>query len=224
MQSHAEYLTISQDHNICVVPSWLSPIDAVASLEWGHYAYQFLKYVPATKELKVLVNGASWAIWSSITQMYALWWAEVTCIAHQENKEIILGLWAKHFIDYTTQDVLEEWKKYDLILDTVGNISFLKAKSILTSAWVYGSSELWPARENVRYAFISLFSWKQKCKFPFPDNIKESMNYVLWLLEKWVYKPLIDQNAYALDEVAEAYTYVMKWHKNGSVMLTRGGV
>lgn len=221
LQSHAEFLVIQEDGNIAHMPSWADPIHVVASMEWGHYALQDLKQAPVVPGMQVLVNGASGAIGSSLTQLYSIWWGIVTGIAHQENEDKIMQLGAKYFVDYTTEDILEQDKKYDIILDTVWNISYLRAKPLLKQWWTYLSSELWPARENIRYSIITKFFGKKKCKFALPSDIKTSMKYFSDLLEQREYKPLIDEQTYTLDDIRSAYEYVMTGHKTWSVILMR---
>lgn len=221
LQSHAEFLTISEDGYIAMVPLWVQSRDAVASIEWFHYAVQDLKSAPVTPGMEILVNGASGAIGSSLVQLYTIWWGIVTGIAHKENESKILDLGAKHFIDYTSENVLDYDKEYDIILDTVWNISFLHAKKIMKLWWVYLSSELWPWRENIRYSIITKFFGKKKCKFAIPTDIKSSIRYLSELLEQKKYKPLIDENVYGLDDIKSAYTYVTSGYKTWSVILTR---
>gem|GEM_PF-3766492 len=57
----------------------------------------------------------------------------MTGIAHEENKSKITALGVKHFIDYTSENVLDLGKQYDVVLDTVGNIPFLTAKTLMKS-------------------------------------------------------------------------------------------
>jgi NADPH:quinone reductase-like Zn-dependent oxidoreductase len=58
-------------------------------------------------------------------------------------------------------------------------------------------------------------------KVPFipPKNITSTLTFILDLIEKGCFKPLIDRK-YPLDKIAEAFTYVASGQKLGNVIVT----
>src|ERR1035437_6745985 len=62
VQSHAEYITISEENALTTIPLNMNFDEAAASIEGAHYAYNFINKVDIKIGDKVLVNGATGAI------------------------------------------------------------------------------------------------------------------------------------------------------------------
>ena len=58
----------------------------------------------------------------------------------------------------------------------------------------------------------------KKAKFPVPFSIHRSMKFIDELLRNGKFTPLIDRR-YKLDEIREAYTYVLSGQKKGNVII-----
>ena len=224
LSSYAEYLTISEDKGLAVMPDDYSYEQAAASSEGTHYAYNFINKVDMKPGRKVLVNGASGGIGSAAVQLLKYYDAEITAVCNTKNVELIKSLGANRVIDYLMEDFTKDKQRYDYVFDTVGKSSFGKCKSLLKPGGVYISSELGWMVQNLFYAIVSAIFGSmpgqegKKVKFPYPPNIKRSVLFIKKLIEEGKFKTVIDRT-YPLDKIADAFTYVLKGQKTGNVVI-----
>ncbi len=216
--SQAEYMIFNENRGIELMPDSMNPIEGVACIEGVHYAYNFINKVSLKPGQKAMVNGGTGAIGSALIQMLKHHGLSVTATCRGEHADIVKELGAHRIIDYTSADFTKENEIYDYVFDAVGKSSFGKCKRLLSGRGIYISSELGPNYENPFLAMIAPISSGRKVKFPIPLNINESLKYSAELISKGAFKPLIDR-MYSLEEVKEAYAYVLSGQKTGNVIL-----
>lgn len=223
--THAQFTCLSDKKAISIMPEGTSFVEAAASLEGAHYAYNFINKVDLDKGDKVLINGASGAIGSACLQLCVYFGAEVTAVCNTKNIDLIKSLGACKVIDYTKEDFTKDEEIYDFVFDTVGKSSFAKCKPLLKTGGVYISSELGWMAQNVFYSlFTPLYAnypyenARKMVKFPMPFNILRSVHFIKDLIEKGRFKPIIER-VYPLEEIADAFTYVLSGQKTGNVVI-----
>lgn len=215
-ESQAEYL-VTGIENVFIIPENTNYKQAAASLEGAHYAYSFIHKTNIQPGQSILINGATGGIGSALLQFVKQYDVKIIATCDTKNMELIQSLGADRIIDYTKEDFTADQEKYDFVFDTVGKSTFGKCKSILKEKGIYISSELGPYSQNIFYPFLTSWS-KKKVVFPIPFDKKKTIPYIRKLLVANQFKPVIDRE-YLLEDIAEAYAYVIKGLKTGNVII-----
>ncbi|MFQ3212870.1 MAG: NADPH:quinone reductase-like Zn-dependent oxidoreductase [Marivirga sp.] len=215
-ESQAEYLTIAAE-NLFLIPEGINYQEAAASLEGAHYAYTFIHRVTIQAGQNILINGASGGIGSALLQFVRQYDVQITATCNTKNIELMHSLGADKVYDYTKDSFLDDEHKYDFIFDAVGKSTFGKCKSILKEKGIYVSSELGPYAQNIFYPLLTA-GFNKKVIFPVPYNTHKTIPYIISLLVKRQFKPVIDRN-YSLEDISKAYEYVMGGQKTGNVII-----
>jgi NADPH:quinone reductase-like Zn-dependent oxidoreductase len=119
----AEYAAVPEDV-VSSKPANLSFEEAAAVPMAAVTALQGLRHHGELRPTQqVLINGASGGVGSFAVQIAKASGAEVTAVTSTPNLDLVRSLGADHVLDYTTTDFTRGGRRYDLILDTVGNRS-----------------------------------------------------------------------------------------------------
>ena len=221
VSAYAQYLALPVNKAIATIPENINYLQAAASCEGAHYAYNMINKVNIKPGQKVLVNGASGGIGSAAVQLLKYFGADVVAVCGTKNIALVKGLGADRVIDYTAADFTQEDAKYDFVFDAVGKSSFSKCKPLLHDGGVYISSELGWMAENIFFALFTPVWGKKKVIFPIPKDIKGSLQFIKKLIAEGKFKAVIDRT-YPLEQIAEAFRYVETGEKTGNVVITIG--
>lgn len=213
----AEYMVLPQVGPIALKPAEVSHREAAVIPFGVNTVLHFFKKVQIKPGQKVLINGASGAVGSAAVQLAKYFGAEVTGICSTGNMEMVRNLGADHVIDYTREDFSTKGIKYDVIMDTVGKLSY---SSMLKSLSSEGTMILSSAGmgSTLRGIWTSLTS-KRKVLAGVIKETAANVNFVKGLIETGRYQPVIDRT-YSLEQMKEAHAYTEQGHKKGNVAIT----
>lgn len=219
LSSWAEYMVIKEDSNLIPMPKDIGFSNIVACIEGAHYALNFINKVNVSAKDKVLINGATGAIGSAMLQILAHMDVEVTAVGNTKNLKLLESLGASKLVNYEQEDFTQLPAGYfDFVFDAVGKSRFSLCEHLLKPNGAYISSELGEGLENTYLPLLTKFKGGKRVKFPFPYNIKGSLNYISKMIEKGSFKPIIDR-IYAVEDIRKAYTYVLSGEKTGNVVV-----
>jgi len=164
---------------------------------------------------KVLIYGASGGIGHIAVQLARYYGTEVTGVCSSSNLSWVKDLGAHYMIDYTEEDFTKGSKKYDIVFDTVGKLSFSGCLRSLTKTG-YGISFSLSAMLPVLLLGSAL--GKKKVKTFIAKSSHEDFDFIRDLVEKGEIKPVIDRR-YPLDQIVEAHRYTETGHVKGKVVI-----
>lgn len=213
---HAEYKAMSESSPVCHKPANLSFEQATALSFGGTTALHFLRKADVKRGQKVLINGASGGVGSATVQLAKYFGAEVTAICSGQNAELMRSIGADHVIDYKKEDFSQNGKKYDVIIDTVGNAPFERSRGSLVPGGRLGLviaslGEITSAPWQSRRSGLKIISGSG------PERL-EDIEQLAKIAMEGKFTPVIDRS-YKLEQIAEAHRYVEAGHKKGNVII-----
>ncbi len=225
LSSCAEFVCVSEDW-LAMKPASLSFEEAAAVPLAATTALQGLRdYGHVQPGDEVLINGASGAVGTFAVQIAKAFGAEVTGVCGTETVELIRSIGAEHVIDYKRADFTRLGKRYDLILDNVGNHSVsacrraLKPKGMYLGSFGQPQNEwLGPLAKMLRMRIYSRFV-SQEVVFLNQHRKKEDLPELVEMIEAGLVMPVIDR-VYTLPEVPEAMRYIGGGHAKAKVVIT----
>ncbi len=217
MGCHAELKVMPENGVMELMPAGVTFEEAAAISFGGTTALHFLRDVGKVQRgERVLVNGASGAVGSAAVQLARHFGAHVTGVCSSANADLVRALGADAVIDYTATDFARSGTRWDIIFDTVGNVSFVRCRNALNKNGrlllaVGGLGEL------LRAPFQSMTSGLKVAGGPAPERVEDIIE-LKRLCETGAYKPVIDSR-FAFDRISEAYTRVDSERKVGNVVV-----
>ena len=211
--ANAEYTCLPENSALVKKPNNMSHEQAVATIFGGLTAIHFLRdKANIQRGQKVLVNGASGAVGSASIQLAKYFGAEITAVCSTSNIELVASLGAKKVIDYTEEDFTKSRESYDVILDTVGNLSLPQCEKLLRK-----QGKLILINTGLLTNLSSVIKKNLICGVA--GESKEGLNFLKERIEAGDFKAVIDRT-YSLEQTAEAHRYVDAGHKKGNVVIS----
>ncbi|MEU4608353.1 NAD(P)-dependent alcohol dehydrogenase [Kribbella sp. NPDC023972] len=174
---------------------------------------------------KLLINGASGGVGTFAVQIARALDAEVTAVCSTKNVDLLRSLGADEVVDYTRDDFTS--KRYDIVLDLVGNRSLGDLRRALAASGTLilsgggvsrGGSVVGPVGLILRGVLLSRFVSQRIVTFDAKPSA-ENLETLRSMAEHRQLIPAIDRS-YHLADAAEAIRYVETEHARAKVILT----
>jgi NADPH:quinone reductase-like Zn-dependent oxidoreductase len=170
---------------------------------------------------EVLINGAAGGVGTFAVQLAKSFGADVTGVCSAGNVEMVRSIGANHVVDYTHEDFTEGARRYDLILDCVGNHSLSACGRVLNPGGAYvgvGGKDVGTVLLRMLGAPLLSLLGSRKFVFFIAKLSEDDLTFLGGLIESGKVKPVIDRR-YSLNETAEAVRYLEAGHARGKVMI-----
>ena len=165
---------------------------------------------------KVLINGASGGVGTFAVQIAKSYGTEVTGVCSTRNLDLVRSIGAQHVIDYTKEDFTNNGQQYDLIFDTIGNLSVSGCQRALSPNGICAIAGF----TTMFHLFqVMLFGGKKVGMMETAKADKKDLLFIKELLETGKVVPVIDRT-YKLNETAEAIRYLETSRARGKVVIT----
>jgi NADPH:quinone reductase-like Zn-dependent oxidoreductase len=220
----AEYLTVRETGAVAMKPENVTFEEAATVPIAALTALQALRDKGRLEPgQKVLINGASGGVGTFAVQIAKALGAEVTGVCSTRNVDMVRSIGADHVIDYKKVNYTESDRRYDLIVDMVGNHSPRKNVRVLQPdgilVLVGGGKGNWiePLKGLLQAMVLSPFVEQQIISFVARLD-PEDLAALAELMEKRAVTPVIDRR-YPLRDVAAAIEYSEAGRARGKIIV-----
>lgn len=215
----AEYVATPAD-KLAFKPANLTFEQAAAVPTAGITALQGLRDAGQVQPgQKVLINGAAGGVGTFAVQIGKTLGAEVTGVCSTRNVEMVRAIGADHVVDYTKEDFARGNRRYDLILDNVGNRAFSDLRRVLTPQGLIIPNSGHGGMTYVFKAFLLAPFMRQQGKPLMATTNGKDLAALNELIEAGKVAPVIDRT-HPFEEIPAALGYAAKGHVRGKVVIT----
>jgi NADPH:quinone reductase-like Zn-dependent oxidoreductase len=170
---------------------------------------------------KVLINGASGGVGTYAVQIAKAFGAEVTGVTSTKNVELVRSIGADHVVDYTREDFTTAERRYDLILDNVGNHSMARTRraleptgTLISNGGGHAGGKL---GRTIRTMLVSMFV-RQQASPTIKTQNHDDLVALKELVEAGRITPVID-GTYSLSETRTAIERVATGRARGTIVI-----
>ena len=182
----------------------------------GLTAYQaIVTYGKVKAGESVLINGSAGGVGHFAVQIAKANGAKVIAVCSGRNTEFVKSLGANHVIAYDQENIHHHAEKYDLVLDTHGNLTFGDFKRMGERGVLTGFTTMGNMLSVQSKSIFNKFSLKQ---FTAKANTQD-LEALAALIQEGKIKPHIEKT-YPYEEIPSAITYIEAMHTRGKVAAT----
>lgn len=223
----AEYVTVPDDR-VDTKPCNLTFEQAAAMPTAANTALVLLRDGGHVKKGQhILINGASGGVGTFAVQIAKDLAADVTAVVSTRNADLMGMVGADQVIDYKHEDFAGNGKRYDVVVDLVGNRSLTHLRHALTPTGTLvlsgggvsrGGSVIGPMGLFIKGLLAARFI-NQRVVGPQPMPSRANFAMLRELAESGKITPIIDRT-YSLSEVPAAIRYLETEHARAKVVIT----
>ena len=222
----SEYVTARADGGVVLKPDRLTFEQAAAVPVAAITALQGLRKAGIQPGERVLINGASGGVGTFAVQIAKAQGLHVTGVCSTRNVELVRSLGADEVIDYKSEDYTAGERRFDVIIDNVGNHPLLANRRALKPGGRYiaiggGGPEdgqwIGPLVNPLKAILLSPFI-SERMEVLFAELNHEDLAALNELMQAGKVTPVIDRR-YPLHEVPEAIRYVESGRARGKVII-----
>ncbi len=223
--AYSEFLTLPADRNLVLKPPGISHAQAAAVPIAGLTALQALRDKGGLQAgQEVLINGASGGVGTFAVQLARAMGARVTGVCSGRNVDLVRSLGAQRVINYKQEDFTLGNRRYDLIIDMVGNHSLGALRQVLAPAgtlvMVGGQKGDWlgPMVQPLQAAALAPFIDQQLEMLMARFNL-EDLQFLADMMATGELNPVIDRQ-FPLAGLPEAIRYSETGRARGKIIVT----
>lgn len=217
----AEYVCIPKNR-LALKPTNLSFESAAAVPLGALTGLQGLRKGHIQPGQKVLINGASGGIGTFTVQIAKSFGTNVTGVCSTRNLDMVRSIGADHVIDYTQDNFKQSGQRYDLIIDTVGNLTVADCKRLLNpngNCVVLGFEDMGRLFQVMVLGTWTSKTGNQKISLINATTNTEDLTFIKHLIEAGKIVPIIDR-CYPFSEIPEALRYLGTRRARGKVVIS----
>lgn len=162
----------------------------------------------------ILINGAAGGVGHFCVQIAKALGAEVTAVSSSKNVTFITSLGAKHTIAYDEVDIHQHPKKYDLVLDVHGNLTFRDFKRMGKRGVKVGFTSMANMASCILLAGANRYPLGQ---FTAKPNTKD-LQTLATMVQEGLIKTHIEK-IFPYEQIPEAIGYIESMHTRGKVIM-----
>lgn len=162
----------------------------------------------------VLINGSSGGVGHLAVQIAKVYGAKVTAVCSSKNSDFVKSLGADQVIAYDKENIHQHEGKYNLIIDTHGNLSYNDFIRMGQRGVLIGFTTMGQMMSVLLKGVFSKFPLKQ---FTAAANTKD-LEMLATLIQDRKIKVHLEK-VYSYHEIPEAIRYIEAMHTRGKVAM-----
>jgi NADPH:quinone reductase-like Zn-dependent oxidoreductase len=162
----------------------------------------------------VLVNGGSGGVGHLTVQVAKAYGGKVTAVCSSKNVDFVKSLGADHVIAYDKEDIHQHKGKYDLVVDTHGNLTHADYRRMGERGITVGFTTMGNMISLSLSSALSKFPMKQFTAVAIPKDLETLAS----LIQSKAIKVHIEKT-YSYKDIPQAIAYIEAMHTRGKVAM-----